>query len=190
MAKTKPFVVDKSEVLALVDNELSKLGPGDERIIAHIYGLRKGLQALQGPKGEGRPREPKKTRYERKETYTPDEVFPHIQDDHRETHRKNHLFDGDPVHMDSLRYKVFRRSRVCVECGLEGTVFAKERGVRRDGKPIGERFHLNLYGFRPDGTEVILTKDHILPRSKGGSDSLSNLQTMCGPCNWKKGNKA
>ena len=36
-----------------------------------------------------------------------------------------------------------------------------------------------------DGIE--LTKDHIMPKSKGGSDELDNLQTLCGPCNFKKG---
>jgi len=35
----------------------------------------------------------------------------------------------------------------------------------------------------------MLTKDHILPVSLGGSDELDNLQTMCDKCNSKKGNK-
>ena len=34
-----------------------------------------------------------------------------------------------------------------------------------------------------------MTKDHILPRSKGGIDDISNYQTMCKPCNEVKGNK-
>ncbi len=28
-----------------------------------------------------------------------------------------------------------------------------------------------------------LQVDHIVPRSAGGSDSLSNLRAVCGPCN-------
>ena len=34
-----------------------------------------------------------------------------------------------------------------------------------------------------------MTKDHIIPKSKGGKDILDNFQTMCFECNTKKGNK-
>jgi hypothetical protein len=35
---------------------------------------------------------------------------------------------------------------------------------------------------------VPLTVDHIIPRSLGGPDEMSNYQPMCFPCNNKKGN--
>ncbi|WP_278523477.1 HNH endonuclease [Methanobrevibacter arboriphilus] len=37
------------------------------------------------------------------------------------------------------------------------------------------------------GTRKDLTIDHITPRSKGGSNELKNLQTLCRNCNIKKG---
>ena len=37
------------------------------------------------------------------------------------------------------------------------------------------------------GTHLDLTCDHILAESKGGETSFDNLQTMCRPCNSKKG---
>lgn len=31
------------------------------------------------------------------------------------------------------------------------------------------------------------TVDHIMPKSRGGADAYSNLQIMCQPCNFAKG---
>lgn len=185
----KPQAIDKKEVLVILDQELECLGSGNERIVAHLWNIRKAIEALGPPKAL-RPKSAKpKGKLERKETYLPEEVFPHIQNDYHQTHLKGHIFDGDTIWMDSLRYKVFRRSLCCVTCGIEGKFFAKERHLRRDGEVGGKRYHLNLYAVTHDGHEVLMTKDHRIPRSEGGSDSLDNLDTMCGPCNWKKGSR-
>lgn len=39
---------------------------------------------------------------------------------------------------------------------------------------------------RQCGASQRLTIDHIVPRSRGGSDRSDNLQTLCEPCNQAK----
>lgn len=34
--------------------------------------------------------------------------------------------------------------------------------------------------------EIILTRDHVIPLSRGGTNDASNLQGLCGPCNSRK----
>jgi 5-methylcytosine-specific restriction endonuclease McrA len=46
--------------------------------------------------------------------------------------------------------------------------------------------HFNLYA-EEDGKFRLMTKDHIIPKSKGGANHLDNLQTMCDRCNHRKG---
>lgn len=62
--------------------------------------------------------------------------------------------------MPSIRWQVFQRDNwKCVACG---------RGSHDD---------------------IILHIDHIIPRSKGGKDTLANYQTLCDICNIGKSNK-
>jgi len=37
------------------------------------------------------------------------------------------------------------------------------------------------------GSEGPLTRDHVQPKSRGGDESLANMQPLCRSCNSKKG---
>lgn len=130
----------------------------------------------------------KKKRYIRKEIYDIDFVREKIKDVVFVKDKKGPDydvdFDGDMIHGNSQRYQTFfTKGTKCACCGLEASYFAKERGENT------KRYHLNLYGINSSGQEILFTKDHIVPKSKGGKDTLENYQTMCEPCNKRKGNK-
>lgn len=128
-----------------------------------------------------------KCNYDRLCTVPLNEVLPVINEVCRTQNSKEKRFlefQGATVKIayTSLRLRTFAvKGTRCVCCGLEASFFAveKSRGVK-------EAYHINLWGVK-DGNEVLFTHDHILARALGGADNMSNSQTMCGPCNWKKG---
>lgn len=113
-----------------------------------------------------------------------DEIVSHINPGVR----KSFVVSGEKynVNCGSIRLRTFKQSLVCVTCGLVGSAFLLEMtsaNIRNNESP-----HLNLYGVNEAGEYVMMTKDHILPKSRGGKDELTNLQTMCYVCNEEKGN--
>lgn len=46
----------------------------------------------------------------------------------------------------------------------------------------------HVYGINSSGKEILMTEDHIIPKSKGGGRG-DNIQILCEDCNHKKANK-
>lgn len=117
-----------------------------------------------------------------KETYPMKAVLPYVGDYFR-------TYDADPVWMGSDRYLNFAlHGTRCMQCGLQGEFFRKERSTG-SGKHLYQDWHFNLYGYDKNGVEIMLTKDHIIPVSKGGPDALYNYQPLCAVCNARKRDK-
>jgi len=70
------------------------------------------------------------------------------------------LLEMDPV-PSTVRFDVLKRDRKCVLCGATPEI----------------------------DSDVRLHVDHIVPRSKGGSNEMSNLQVLCSECNLGKSNR-
>jgi 5-methylcytosine-specific restriction endonuclease McrA len=110
--------------------------------------------------------------------YTIAEVLPHIGNRRHEFQWKNgHI----SVRMGTQRMLLFKRQQECQCCGLKGQYFALEfSGCFQP--------HFNMYGVNDQGHEVLLTVDHINPRSKGGKSTPENVQLLCTHCNAAKSN--
>ncbi len=133
----------------------------------------------------------KKGQYNRLGSFSLEEVLPHVIFDckyHGERGKAQRVPFGEfQVNMASARYQCFvEHGTDCSECGIKGSFFALE--VDKSHKE-GTQPHFNLYAIDSDGNEVLMTKDHVIPLSKGGKNNLSNFKTMCCHCNEKKADK-
>ncbi len=87
--------------------------------------------------------------------------------------------DAYSVRASSTRLELLARSPKCVRCRIEGVLWILQA---QDEKTIP---HLDLFAIRGNNF-ILMTQDHITPKSRGGRDHMSNLQVMCAPCNeWK-----
>jgi len=117
-------------------------------------------------------------------TYDPDEIFEHIKNGGSSSAKIE--LCGYIVSAASVKLATLKRNRVCVSCGSVGNRFILEKAKEHPGP------HLNLYAnwTYKYGKEwaIIMTKDHIVPKSLGGNNGTGNMQTMCRLCNTIKGN--
>lgn len=125
---------------------------------------------------------------ERIKTFSIEEVEAMVKEDVKNNScrhcdkNNNHsiVVEGHDVYTTSLRYKTFiEKGYKCVCCGRTGAYYALEKSHGSNLK----RAHFNLYS----DDDVLMTKDHIWPKSKGGMDCIENMQTMCTICNVNKG---
>lgn len=104
-------------------------------------------------------------------------------------HTKKDLMhvNGVLIKLGSDRYKVFKyKGLICSHCQTVASFMAIET-FKTKSEILS--YHINLYGYDKNGEELLFTKDHILPKSKGGLDHFDNYQTMCTICNAEKGSK-
>ena len=92
------------------------------------------------------------------------------------------VIDGIRVKVSGVRLTTFATQGTdCVCCDREGAFF------RIEDNESGP--HLNLYAYNSHGGEALMTRDHIVPRSMKGPETVANMSPMCSRCNRLRGVK-
>lgn len=106
-----------------------------------------------------------------------------IEDTYRKSEQRTKI-EGYKVRTKDDRYLNFITNGFeCSKCGLKG-----EYANLECNSQLGN--HLNVYGTNKAGENILLTKDHIYPKSKGGLDDIKNYQVLCERCNNNKKDKS
>lgn len=102
-------------------------------------------------------------------------------------HERPILFNDRLVSTSGARLRTFLKGTKCVTCGKQITHCFIDGRINHIKKGVEEP-HINFYHIIGE-KEILMTSDHIRPKSKGGAGGVKNRQPMCFPCNSKKGNK-
>jgi 5-methylcytosine-specific restriction endonuclease McrA len=107
--------------------------------------------------------------------------------------------DSRRKHYESNCDEVIARSKIWAEHNPERIRQAKTNNLRkRRAARHASRGNFTVEEFKElyesygntcpacGDTEAVLEADHVVPLTKGGSDSINNIQPLCGSCNGKK----
>lgn len=133
--------------------------------------------------------------YYRFERFAPQDVFAMM----KEPDRSVREMEGYSLNkLRSPRLLTYLRGGCkCRACNRVGTHFYAEILMKQETflqwyfDPLNHPLpvaHLNLYGTDSSGREFMMTSDHVVPRSRGGSDGVENRVPLCDRCNFLKGN--
>lgn len=121
---------------------------------------------------------------ERIKTYEVNSILEYFSNVFTGKNRVRKEFDNVIVQVRFDKFETFKKSTDCMGCQLKGEFFALEK----DNLMEEDVYHFTLYGIKDD-KEINMTIDHVLPKSKGGTNEIQNLQTMCYTCNERKSDK-
>lgn len=105
--------------------------------------------------------------------------------------------EGEKLHnvpVFSKRLRPYLHGDRCCQCGVQAThVWAEaHRKEANHSIKVGKKvaLHFNVYGTLPSGAEIMLTLDHVIPRSRklDWVEEDYNHQILCAVCNSRKSN--
>jgi 5-methylcytosine-specific restriction endonuclease McrA len=107
------------------------------------------------------------------------------------------VFDGKAEVLEADHARMFRSERERIACPLVIRLVRFVHVPRRFRRQVTNTFLFARDGYRcqycgKHRSELrgrqFLTRDHILPQSRGGENTWENVATACSPCNNRKAN--
>lgn len=89
------------------------------------------------------------------------------------------FLEEHPEYRGRKNWRIFQANPQCAKCArkIDAVVIIPKMDNSYQAVSIGKN----------NGGYTKFTIDHIIPKSRGGPSTYDNLQTMCEPCNHKKG---
>ncbi len=100
----------------------------------------------------------------------------------REIHRKMVFVPGKS---DNPKYRKWQKHLNSYRRREAKRIFGNAH-TESEWVALKEKYKLTCPSCGKAEPEIKLTRDHIIPLSKGGSDSIENIQPLCKSCNCKK----
>jgi len=97
----------------------------------------------------------------------------------REKMRLSHIQRRINLNADYVPYisDILRRKRMKQQGGIHSI---------SEWETLKAQYNWTCPCCKKDETTIKLTRDHIIPISKGGTDNIENIQPLCRPCNTRK----
>ena len=106
---------------------------------------------------------------------------------------EQHAYKGvrKPGESKQVYHRLYCKNNPEIISHLKARRYAREKGA--EGSHTLEEWEQKIKEFNNRcaicGGKKKLTKDHIIPLSKGGTDDIDNIQPLCRSCNSKKSDK-
>lgn len=110
----------------------------------------------------------------------------------------DNFFNGDVCFLKCEKYEQKKDAKIFIDPDSPLKICVSKPKVKREKKENKSAQKKRQIIYERDGYKCLkcgekdlskLTLDHVIPISWGGKDNIKNLQTLCGNCNHKKGNK-
>lgn len=107
---------------------------------------------------------------------------------------RNRLYQDAHAEQSRARYRSWRRKNLARASELSRIRRVRQANAEGSHTEVEWQGLKAYYNYtclccRKSEPEIALTRDHVIPITKGGSDDIANIQPLCKTCNCSKGTK-